>query len=196
MKINIIGSLLILLLFIISVKIYVNTEHFNLKCIISNIDGDTYCVRERSKLTLAADKLARTNKKLKQLVNHCKEKYPGRDNIKRLVTGYNSNNIVETLPTSKYTAYSLNKGEKLAFCLDTKKVGGKLIDDNTLLFVAIHELSHIASQSIGHTDEFWNNFRFLLGEAVNLNIYNPVDYSKNPEQYCGMEITDNPYFDK
>ena len=103
---------------------------------------------------------------------------------------------METLPTSKYTAYSLNKGEKLAFCLDTKRKGGKLIDDNTLLFVAIHELSHIASVSVGHTEEFWNNFRFLLREATSLNLYKPVDYSKHPEEYCGMEITDNPYYDK
>ena len=196
MKINIIGTLLILLLFVISVRVYLNSEHFNLKCIISNVDGDTYCVRERSKLTLAADKLARTNTKLKHLINHCKEKYPKRENIKRLVNGYNSDNIVETLPTSKYTAYSLNKGEKLAFCLDTKRKGGKLIDDNTLLFVAIHELSHIASVSVGHTEEFWNNFRFLLREATSLNLYKPVDYSKHPEEYCGMEITDNPYYDK
>ena len=43
---------------------------------------------------------------------------------------------------------------------------------------------------------FENNFRFLLKEAVNIEIYNPVDYSKHPQQYCGMEITDNPYFDK
>ena len=71
------------------------------------------------------------------------------------------------------TAYSENKGEKLAFCLDTEKNGGNLIDPNTLTFVAIHELSHIASKSIGHTDEFWNNFKFLLGEAKKINIYKP-----------------------
>ena len=31
--------------------------------------------------------------------------------------------ISETLPTSQYTAYSENKGEKLAFCTTTKKDG-------------------------------------------------------------------------
>ena len=196
MKINIIGYVLIVLLLIICIRIYLNSEYFNLRCIISNVDGETYCVRERSKLSLAADKLANANKKLKHLVEYCKEKYPDRKNIIRLAKGYNPDNIVETLPTSKYTAYSLNKGEKLAFCLDTKKNGGKLIDDNTLIFVAIHELAHIATKSVGHTDEFWNNFKFLLEEAVNIKIYNPVDYSKHPEKYCGMEITDNPYFDK
>ena len=47
--------------------------------------------------------------------------------------GYNPKTIVETLPTSEYTAYSENKGEKLAFCLNTKKdEQGKLIDLNHL----------------------------------------------------------------
>ena len=63
------------------------------------------------------------------------------------------------------------------------------------MFVALHELSHIASKSIGHTDEFWNNFKFLIEEASSINIYDPVDYKKDPKQYCGMTITDNPYFD-
>ena len=104
--------------------------------------------------------------------------------------------IVETLPTSIHTAYSQNKGEKLAFCLDVEKKGiSKLIDLNTLTFVAIHELAHIATESVGHTEEFWDNFKFLLKEAININIYKPVDYKKKPQKYCGMNITDNPLFD-
>ena len=108
------------------------------------------------------------------------EKYPDRENVNRLVKGYNPKTITETLPTSEYTAYSENKGEKIAFCLNTeKKQGSRLIDENTLMFVALHELSHVASKSIGHTDEFWNNFKFLIKEAEYINIYNPEDYKKN-----------------
>ena len=40
-----------------------------------------------------------------------------------------------------------------------------------------------------------SNFKFLLEQAKAANIYNPVDYKNNPETYCGMEITDNPYYD-
>ncbi len=113
-----------------------------------------------------------------------------------MIENYNPKKIYETLPTSEYTAYSENKGEKLAFCLDTEKNSkGKLIDDNTLMYVALHELSHIASKSIGHTDEFWNNFKFLITESKKINIYNPIDYGKKSHRYCGMDITDNPYFD-
>ena len=195
MKFNIIGYAIIGLIMFICIKIYTDSDHFNLKCIISGVDGKKYCVRERAKLELAADRLATVNVKMNQLVQHCYKKYPERENVKRLKKGYNPKEIYETLPTSEFTAYSQNKGEKIAFCLDTKKEGGNLIDMNTLTFVAIHELSHIACESIGHTDEFWNDFKFLLEESKILGIYNPIDYKKNPQDYCGMKIKDSPYFD-
>ena len=62
------------------------------------------------------------------------------------------------------------------------------------MFVAIHELSHVASESIGHNKEFWDNFKFLLKEATDAGVYKMVDYSSNNTEYCGMTITDNPYF--
>lgn len=197
MNSDLLGYIMISLIVIISYKMYSESDIFHLKCIISDVDGNKYCVRERNKLELAADKLANVNSNMKNLVKHCGENFTNQDNIKRLTRGFNPEKICETLPTSEYTAYSENKGEKIAFCLDTEKNGtGKLIDLNTLTFVAIHELAHVASKSIGHNDEFWTNFKFLLKEAEKINIYHPVDYKKTPKKYCGMEINDNPYFDK
>lgn len=195
MNIGILGYVLIIFIVVISIKIYRESDVFNLKCIVSDVDGNKYCVRERNKLTLAADMLARTTTKLKQLVNYVSEKFPERENVKRLKNGFNPKKVVETLPTSEFTAYSENKGEKIAFCLDTEKGNNQLIDENTLMFVGIHEISHIATKSVGHTDEFWKNFKFLLEQGVELKIYTPVDYKKNPKKYCSMEITDNPYYD-
>ena len=63
------------------------------------------------------------------------------------------------------------------------------------MFVALHELAHIATKSVGHTTEFWQNFKFLIENAKNINIYNPVDYKKSPKEYCGMTISDSPYYD-
>ena len=70
-----------------------------------------------------------------------------------------------------------------------------MIDENTLTFVAIHELAHVMSKSIGHKTEFWENFKFLLKDAVKMGLYKAVDYKKKPKEYCGMTITDNPYYD-
>lgn len=196
MKINAIGYALIILVLIICIKIYRDSDEFNLKCIVSDKDGMKYCVRERSKITLAADRLADVNTKMQQLVQHCKNKFPDRDNIKRLVGGFNPKKIIETLPTSEFTAYTENKGEKIAFCLNSEKNSDHLIDPNTLTFVAIHELAHIASESIGHeSKEFWQNFKFLLEQAKEINIIELVDYKKQPKRYCGMTISDNPYYD-
>ena len=196
MEINGVGYIMIGMILIVSIKMYLDSDYWHLKCIISDVDGKKYCVRERIKLELAADKLATTSNNMQKLVDHCREKYPDRDNVKRLHDGFNPKRIQETLPTSEYTAYSENKGEKIAFCLDKKKAGkGGLIDSNTLMFVAIHELAHVASESIGHTDEFWRNFKFLLQEAEKINIYVPEDYKRKPKEYCGMDITDNPYYD-
>lgn len=195
MEINIVGYALILLIIVISLRIYNESDYLNLKCIISDVDGKRYCVRERSKLNLAADRLAEVNIRMSKVVNHLYDKYPERGNVKRLKNGYNPKKIYETLPTSEYTAYSQNKGEKLAFCLNTEKSGGKLIDLNTLTFVALHELSHVASKSTGHTEEFWKNFKFILEEATEIGVYVPEDYKKQSKRYCGTYITDNPYFD-
>ena len=194
-KLNIFGYILILFLVIIISKIYLESDNFQLKCIISDVDNNTYCVRERPKLELVADLLAETTVNLKRLVKYLHEKYPNRKNVQRLHKNFNPKKIVEILPTSSYTAYSENKGEKIAFCTTTTKHGNKLIDKNTLMFVALHEVAHIATKSVGHTDEFWNNFKFLIENAEKINIYKPVDYKKNPKNYCGMTITDNPYFD-
>jgi hypothetical protein len=193
---NIFNIVLVIFIIIIVSKLYFNSDTFNLKCIISDVNGNKYCVRDRNKLELAADRLAHVNNNLNKLVNHLSKKYPTKENVQRLINGYNPKKIYETLPTSEFTAYSENKGEKLAFCLDTEKNSkGRLIDINTLMYVALHEVSHIATKSIGHNDEFWNNFKFMITEAKEINIYNPVNYQKEPARYCGMNISDNPYFD-
>ena len=192
---NIFGYVLIAFIVVIILKIYRESDVFQLKCIVSDVDGNSYCVRERSKLTLVADLLAKTTQNMKKLVKYLGEKYPERENVIRLVKNFNPAKVQETLPTSKYTAYSENKGEKLAFCTTTTKKGNKLIDENTLMFVALHEMSHIATKSVGHTAEFWQNFKFLIENAKKINIYTPVDYKENPKNYCGMKITDNPYYD-
>ena len=180
---------------LLCLRIYYDSDAYNLKCIIASKDGNRYCVRERDKLELAADLLASVTQKCKEMVKYMKEKHPDDKRVIRLVEGFNPKKISETLPTSELTAYSENKGEKIAFCLNTTKEGNKLIDINTLTFVALHELSHIMTESIGHKQDFWQNFKFLLTNAKEAGIYEPIDYKKNPQQYCGMTINDNPYYD-
>lgn len=192
---DILGYIIIILVLFISYKMYLNSDLFQLKCIVSTVDGEKYCVRERKNIQNATDLLAEATKKMKTLVDYLDKKYPDEENVRRLVKKFNPKKIVETLPTSEYTAYSENKGQKIAFCLNKQKEdNNNLIDMNTLMFVALHEMAHVASKSIGHNEEFWNNFSFLIGEAEQIQIYYPIDYSKKNSEYCGMTITSSPYF--
>lgn len=194
---NILGYVLLGFILLIIIKCYYDNDFFQLKCIVSDVNGKKYCVRERGKLKEASDLLAKTTIKLEKLVDHVKTNYEHEERVQRLVKNFKSDKIKEILPTSEYTAYSENKGEKIAFCLSKKdkKDLNHMIDENTLTFVALHEMSHLATKSIGHKDEFWENFKFLIEQANKINIYTPVDYEKKKAEYCGMTIKDNPYFD-
>ena len=132
-RINMYGFIVILFIILVALKIYTDRDEFNLTCIVSTVDGKKYCVRERSQIQNASNLLARTSEKLAYLVENVGQRYPDRDNVKQLVKNFNPTTIKETLPTSEYTAYSENKGEKLAFCLNKKKNNNdNLIDSNTL----------------------------------------------------------------
>ena len=195
-RLDILGYIMIGFIVLICIIIYQKSDTFNLRCIISDVDGNTYCVRDREMIEPAADKLARTVTKCKNLISYMRKHHPNNDVTKRLVNGFNPKKVMETLPTSEHTAYSENKGEKLAFCLNSgKNNSNKLIDENTLTFVALHELAHIGTLEVGHTPTYWQNFKFILENAVEADIYIPVDYKKKPVGYCGMTITDNPYYD-
>jgi hypothetical protein len=184
------------LVLIVVIRMYMKSDMANLKCVISGIDGNRYCVRDRSKLTEAANLLATVSTKCRTMVDYMIEKYPEDPRCIMLSKNFNPSRFVETLPTSELKAYSENKGEKVAFCLNKKNDNNNdLIDIQTLTFVALHELSHLMTESIGHKQDFWENFKFLLENAKEAGVYDPVDYKKNPTEYCSMDITDNPYYD-
>ena len=178
-----------------AMQIYLSSDIFQLKCIVSGVDNKRYCVRDRTRLSEAADLLAKCTGNMAKLVDYCAREHPKNKAVIRLASGFAPTKVQETLPTSELTAYSENKGERLAFCLNKhKNGGGGLIDLNTLTFVGIHELAHIATSTVGHTPEFWSNFKFLLQEAKRIGIYDPVDYRATPTHYCGIDITDNPFY--
>lgn len=178
----------------LAVTWYRTSDLMHLKCVISKVDGNTYCVRDVGRVSQSADLLAKVTMRMRELVAYMDQNYGSDVRVQRLVKNFNPKRIVETLPNSEFTAYSENKGSKIAFCLRKDKEKLKLIDLNTLTFVAIHELSHLTTTSIGHHEDFWNNFKFLLQNAVSIGIYNSVDYSAKPQEYCGMTIGENPMF--
>ena len=114
--------------------------------------------------------------------------------VTRFLQRFTPDVFVENDMTSKDTSYSENKGQKIVVCLRDKKNPPKypLIDENTIMFVMLHEMAHLMTETIGHTQEFWANFKRILQDAVQVGIYTPVNYAQRPTPYCGMTITDSP----
>jgi len=183
-----------LLLGIIFIFVYINfiRKSIYLDKIESTVDGKKYFVRNLPDKVDAADKLASIGASLSKLILSLdiNDKKKGED-IKRLRDSFNPEYITENIPGSMYVAYSVNKGEELSICIREKKTD-KFIDDNIIIFVAIHELAHIMTSETGHTPPFWNNMKYLLEKASLINIYQAQDYSKDPVTYCGMEINATP----
>lgn len=122
------------------------------------------------------------------------------DRVEQLIKNYNPQKIYEISPKniSGITSYTQDK-KTLIFCLrkKTKNKNGEheLHDINTLMFVNIHELTHMMNDLWGHQSDFWILFKFMLENAIECGIYKPVDYSKYPIDYCGLLISYNPLVD-
>lgn len=80
------------------------------------------------------------------------------------------------------SAYTENKAV-ITLCLKNPETG-KFYSMNTLMYVALHELSHIISKTHGHNEEFKQNFAKILRRAAKIGIYNPS--IPIPQTYCGI----------
>lgn len=192
-------SFFLLLIVVTIFYIYLESKSVDVQYVKSTVDNREYLVRNLPDKQEASNLLANihlTMLKLIDVVNDSKnqENYSelNIEDINRLTKNYRNGNISESNPGNKYTSYSINKGEKIVFCIRAKDGSNKLEPLNTMLFVAIHELAHLMTKSIGHNQEFWDNMRFLLKEAIEHNLYEKKDYFNDPVDYCGTVINDSP----
>lgn len=189
MQIDIEG--LIILAFTIYGVYLIHNYYVNegLTTVKSDVDDREYTVQIKEDAKEAADLIAKIRQKLVTLVDHLGKTYGSDERVKMLKQNFKPEKLKEGVDTPGYTSYSINKGEQIVLCLRTKD---KLMDVNTMMFVVLHELAHLATKSIGHTEEFWANFRWILEEAINIGIYVKQDFKKENVEYCGMTITSSP----
>lgn len=177
-----------------------------------NIAGEKYAVIDDfADYENAAKLIADINSRVLQFLEYLKRKYganryDGGDHglgehttgiVDRVLSNYNPEVIRETNPiTSKDTSYTIDKGRQLFVCMREKKSPYRLHKRDDLLFVVLHEISHMGAKNFGHGPEFWQVFKFILHEARLSGIYNPVNYREYPIDYCGLHVDYNPYFDK
>ncbi len=201
---------------------YFEQGAYDVTFVRSSVNGKQYLVRNLPDKQEAADLLANMNLRFNKLISFIKrqdelamyknyvvkdsslgddesklsdehrQKFTKfRDDIARLIKNYNPDAISENTPDSAYTAYSENKGQKIVFCLRSKKTN-QLVDLNTMMFVGLHELTHLMTKSIGHNPEFWDNFRIILRISIRTGNYDCKDYNVESKDYCGTMITDTP----
>ena len=166
----------------------------NLVGVTSQVDNREYQVQNLSDKQDAANLMAEIHQNLETLINHYKSDPAtmADPRVKVMIERFNPNNMMENDINEGSTSYSENKGEKIVVCLREKTQGYPLVDENTIMFVILHEMAHLMTTTVGHTPEFWTNFRRILQDASGVGIYKPINYSKSPTNYCGMTITDSP----
>jgi hypothetical protein len=166
--------------------------------VTSTIDGKSYKVRDLPDKQQAANLMATLRIRLMKLCDALERKYPDKAQVKQMVNNFRADpaRFIEATPDSDHTSSTVNKGEIINMCL-RQRLGGdeSLVDENVMMFVALHEFAHICTESIGHDSDFWNNFGWLLKEAESQSLYRYTDFAAHPVNYCGVHITDSPRYD-
>ena len=183
---------------------------------VSAVDGMRYRVHERhDESQAAADMLGALNDRIIRLMRHLRREYgqaalpgappgaflagagPRAEAVRLLLSRYNPDNLAENSPRDPTgdTSYSLDKGAIVAICLRKRGSSETILDLETVTFVAIHELAHLALEDIGHPPAFWAVFRFLLEAAEDAGVYRSINFARSPRAYCGVSIDYNPRYD-
>jgi len=181
-----------------SVKKLFGLGQYQVVNVKSNVDGKEYLVRDLPDKQEAADLLAKVRIKLNNLKVHLESKYPDKPQVKQLIKNYRNDpkRFFESTPDAEFTSYSVNKGESIHLCLrQREKNDESLVNEDVMVFVSIHEMGHILTESLGHGPDFWNNFAWILKEAESIGIYKYQNFKAHPVKYCGMSITDEPTYD-
>ena len=164
----------------------------------SDIDNNQYLVRNVYDKQEAANTLARVRQNIILLSDYLYNNKTNEKNAKyveyidRLHQRVRNIIIVESSQDSSYTSYSINKGEQIVFCLRSRKLANDLHDINLMMYVVLHEISHVACPIYdNHGPLFRDIFGFITRNAIDIGIYKFIDFSSSRPEYCGMTITES-----
>ena len=185
----------IFVLILVLAIIYIKYQKYDVIYVKSDIDNEYYLVRDVDDKQQASNLLAKIKGNITELTDYLyknKDKYPDyipyidqlHNRIKNVV-------ILETAEDSVYTSYSVNKGEQIVFCLRSRKFRNQMHKLNLLMYVVLHEISHVACPEYGHTPLFKKILAFITLIAIKNRLYQKIDFMKNPTEYCGLLISES-----
>jgi len=158
--------IIITMISIIMLMMYIKSINSKVKYVKSDIDNELYLVRDLTNSQQAANMLARIKSNmliisahLDKFKNNKYKKYI--KYINRLTQKLKYTEINERDGNDAYTSYSVNKGEQIVFCLRSKQNKNRIHNINLIMYVALHEMGHVASPEYGHTKLFKKIFAFF-----------------------------------
>lgn len=147
----------------------------------------SYRVRNIRDANHAAEHLERLTRRIEKLLDSPVYAQDGR--IKRIRARWNGTLTELDGEKAGNIAHSLGK-RSISICI--RDPDGSLSNENACMFVVLHELAHIATPSIGHTKEFWDNMKFLLEMAEITGVYHYKDHDREHVTLCGKTLGSNP----
>lgn len=189
------------------IEFFFGSDSVNADYVTSTFDNNSYLVQNYPEKEMAANMLALVKRNLYKLIEHLTTKnelVKSKQHNDPTFAQYSKyidfmqerlkkNTLVmeEGIADGEFTSYSINKGEKIVFCLRTREKNKKLHNINTVMYVAIHELAHVACPEEHHTPLFFKINKFFLQQSMQIGIYQYVNYAEQPEEYCGLHLNTN-----
>jgi len=188
-------ALIIFLILIFGFTFYLLRKNkSSITSIVSHKDNSTYMVKNGADQYEALALLEEVRRRINLLEAYFStnmNKYPEYlPYIKQLLERGRNIKLNENPPDGNLTSFTLNKGEEMSLCLRSKK-DGHFHDINLIMYVVLHELSHVACPEEQHTKLFKKIFVFFLMIGAQIGIYRPIPFDIQPVEYCGMTISEN-----
>ena len=185
----------LILLFCLLLYYYYFVQQKNMVHVKSDVDNKFYLVRDVYDKQNAANTLGKISENVKIIseylysIRNDEKSKEYIEYIDLLYKKYQNIVYVESEENSSHTSYSINKGERIVFCLRTKLASDELHNINLIIYVVLHEISHVACPIYdNHGPLFQKIFFFIATNAISKGIYTKIDFEKDPVNYCGMKI--------
>ncbi len=193
----------IIVFVVIVIMLFHKIKYRNRVYVESDVDNRYYLVRNRADKKSAANLLANIRISLQKVIDHIVHKVQNNKNeqgnslifpyIDKLRSRFLGAVITESPEDSRYTSYCINKGDEIVFCIRPKYTmnmieSSSLHDINLVMYVGLHEISHIACPERDHTTLFKQIFYFICKNAIEIGAYKRINFLQNPIEYCGMTI--------
>ena len=148
--------------------------------------GKLFYVKRGPGQELVANRLELLTRQMHELLDAADAMYPGDARIANVRARW-TGTLSETEQEGDI-AFTMSK-QTVSVCVRAPR--GGLESENTTMYVLLHEIAHVATNTYGHTPVYWRNFRWFLEIAEKLNFYTYQDFDAIQTTFCGHSLGNN-----